>query len=201
MCDSLNTGRYGAAIIAYLEDAFDAAWRKGLIYKLYYSGIKGGLLILLDNFLIDKMSRNNVNDYVGEWFPTTNRPSTKFNTQSYFISCLQWRSISRSKKSCLYDNSYSLETTNENVTPLNESKFADDYHLWRTSYNITDQESSLQSDLTMINCWCHKWRINLNLKKTNVLLFNGKHKWKSEKISIKINQTAILKHQRKWHWE
>ena len=33
--------------------------------------------------------------------------------------------------------------------------------------------------------------INLTLKRTNVLLFNGKHKGKSEKISIKINQTAI----------
>ena len=77
------------------------------------------------------------------------------------------------------------------VTPLNESKFADDHHLWRTSSNISDLKSCLQSDLKMINCWCHKWRINLTLKRTNVLLFNGKHKGKSEKISIKINQTAI----------
>ena len=61
------------------------------------------------------------------------------------------------------------------VTPLNESKFADDHHLWRTSSNISDLKSCLQSDLKMINCWCHKWRINLNLKMTNVLLFNGKH--------------------------
>ena len=43
----------------------------------------------------------------------------------------------------------------------------------------------------MINWWCHKWRINLNLKKANVPLFNGKHKRISEKTSIKINQTAI----------
>ena len=30
----------------------------------------------------------------------------------------------------------------------------------------------------MINCWCHKWRINLNLKNMKVLLFSGKHKRK-----------------------
>ena len=41
-----------------------------VIYKLYHSGIIGGLLILLNNFLADRMSRNNVNGYVSEWFPT-----------------------------------------------------------------------------------------------------------------------------------
>ena len=70
-------------------------------------------------------------------------------------------------------------------------KFADDYHLRRTNSSITDLENSLQSDLKVINNWYHKWKINLNQKKTNVLLFNCKHKRKSEKISIKINQTAI----------
>ena len=132
-------------------------WHKGLICKLYYSGIKGGLLILLNNFLTDRVSRNNVNGYVNEWFPTTIGlllSPTLFLVYTGDLSA-------DPKQCCLYDNSFSLTsgTTNENdVTSINESKFADDYHLWRTSSNVTDLESSLQSDLKMINCWCHKWR-------------------------------------------
>ena len=53
----------------------------------------------------------------------------------------------------------------------------------------------------MINCWCHNWRVNLNQKKANVFLFNSKHKGKSEKISIKFNQTAITQVPEKGYWE
>ena len=42
----------------------------------------------------------------------------------------------------------------------------------------------------MINCWCHKWRINLNQKKTNVLYFNGKYEGNQRQYSL-INQTAV----------
>ena len=123
MCDSLNTGRYGAALVADLEGAFDATWRKCLIYKLYHSGIKGGFLILLNTFLAERMSRNNVNGYVSEWFPTTiGLPQGSILTPISFL--LDAGDLSADpKKSCLfYDNSFSLtsETTNENdVTPLN----------------------------------------------------------------------------------
>ena len=153
MCDPLNTHRYGAAIIADLEGAFDAAWRKGLIYKLYHSGIKGGLLILLNNFLTGRMSRNNVNGYVNEWFPTTTGlPQGSILNPILFVYTGDLSADP--KQHCLYDNYFSLSsgTTNKNdVNSINESKFADDYHLWRTS-SVTDLESCLQSDLKMINC-------------------------------------------------
>ena len=34
----------------------DATWQEGLNYKLYHSGIKGVLFILLNNFFTDMMS-------------------------------------------------------------------------------------------------------------------------------------------------
>ena len=129
---------------------------KGLIYKLYHSKIKGGLLILLNNFLTDKMSRNYVNGDISEQFPTTiGLPQGSIPSPILFLVYTGGLSADP-RKACLYDNSFSLtsETTNKNdVTPLNESKFADGHHLWRTSANVTDLESSLQSGLKMINCW------------------------------------------------
>ena len=68
MCETLNMRHYGAAVMAELEGAFDATWRKGLIYKFYKAGIKGMLLTILDSFLTNRFSRNLVNGYVSQWF-------------------------------------------------------------------------------------------------------------------------------------
>ena len=54
--------------MANLEGAFDATWRKGLIYKLYKAGVKGMLLTVLDSFLTNRFSRNLVNGCITEWF-------------------------------------------------------------------------------------------------------------------------------------
>ena len=193
-----------SSIIADLDGAVDATWCKGLICKLYHPGIKGGIVILLNNFLTYRMSRSNVSGYASEGFPTT-MSLPQGSTLSPIVFLVYSGHLSADpKKSCLFDNYFFLtsETTNKNdVTPLNESKFADDYHFWRRSSNITDLKSPLQSDLKMINCCCHEWRINLNLKKTNVLLFNGQHKGNQRKYLLKLNKLLLLKYQRKGYQE
>ena len=47
MCETLNTRHHGAAVMTDLDGAFDATWRKCLIYKLYKAGVKGMLLTIL----------------------------------------------------------------------------------------------------------------------------------------------------------
>ena len=66
MCETLIMRQYGAAVVANLEGAFDATWRKGLILKLYNAGVKGMLLTILDSFLTNRLYRNLVNGYVIE---------------------------------------------------------------------------------------------------------------------------------------
>ena len=68
MCETLNMGHYAAAVMTNLEGAFDATWRKGLIYKLYKTDVKGMLLTVLDSFLTNRFSRNLVNGCITEWF-------------------------------------------------------------------------------------------------------------------------------------
>ena len=163
-----------SSIIADLDGAVDVTWCKGLICKLYHPGIKGGIVILPNNFLTDRMSRSNVSGYASEGFPTTISLSQGSPLSPIVFLVYIGDLLADPKKSCHFDNYFFLtsETTNKNdVTPLNESKFADDYHFWRTSSNITDLKSPLQFDLKMINCCCHEWRTNLHLKKTNVLQF------------------------------
>ena len=54
-CETLNMGHYGAAVMADIEGALDAAWRKSLIYKLYKAGVKD--MTILDSFLTNRFSR------------------------------------------------------------------------------------------------------------------------------------------------
>ena len=66
----------------------------------------------------------------------------------YFLLTVEIYYQMQKASSPFNDNSFSLtsETTNENSgTELNKSKFADDYHVWRISSNISDLEKVLFS--------------------------------------------------------
>ena len=51
MRDSISNGKIGESIMAGLEGAFDASWRKGLMYKIYDCGITGNLFIIINIYL------------------------------------------------------------------------------------------------------------------------------------------------------
>ena len=83
----------------------------------------------------------------------------------------------------------SSNTFNVNSAKPQESNFADDYNLWKTATNLPDLESNLQKDLDVLLEWCHKWKININIKKTEVIVFSGK---KTHQISILKSITTPL---------
>ena len=51
MNEAMASGKYGIAIMADLEGAFDSVWRERAIYKLYKVGITNNLLLVLTSFL------------------------------------------------------------------------------------------------------------------------------------------------------
>ena len=83
----------------------------------------------------------------------------------------------------------SINTSNVNSAKPQESKFADDYNLWKTATKLADLESNMQKDLDVLLEWCHKWRININIKKTEVIVFNGEKN--TPNISLKIKNNTI----------
>ena len=46
-CETFNIGHHGTAVMADFEGAFDATWRKGLIFKLYKAGVKSMVVFLV----------------------------------------------------------------------------------------------------------------------------------------------------------
>ena len=162
--------------------------------KVYYTNYtiqEGGLLILLSTFLIEYQETVSMVMLVNSFQQQQVFYKVQQSILFYFLFALEiYQQIQKYLLHSMIILSLISKTTNENdVTQLNESKFAGDYQ--EQVIILLTQKASLQSDLKMIDCRCRRWRINLKQKKTNVLLFKSKHKGESEKTSIKINQTAI----------
>ena len=109
--------------MADLEGAFDATWRKGLIYNLYKTGLEGMLLAILDSFLTNRFSRNLVNGYVSEWFESNyGLPQGSILSPVLFLVFTGDLSAGPAK--------FNLQLPNcPSKHPPNESKYADDYNL------------------------------------------------------------------------
>ena len=54
MCEGTANGKYGIAVFADLQCAFDAVWREGALYKLHKAGITKNHLSDFSRFLSDR---------------------------------------------------------------------------------------------------------------------------------------------------
>ena len=70
MSHAISSGKYGIAVMIYLEGAFDTVWREGVIYKLHKAAINN-LLSVSSSFLNDRYSRNLMDSHTSDWFQTT----------------------------------------------------------------------------------------------------------------------------------
>ena len=68
MLDTISSGKYGIAVMADLEGAFDTVWREGGICKLHKAGINN--LSVFSSFLSGRYSGNLVNSHTSDWFQT-----------------------------------------------------------------------------------------------------------------------------------
>ena len=189
MCDSISNGKIGATIMADLEGAFDATCRKGLMYKIYDCGITGNLLIIINSYLENRKARNLVNNFTSDWFYTTKGllRGSIISPILFLIFTGDLSADPRASNSIIdtlishSSTGKSLNTSNVNSAKPQESKFADDYNLWKTATKLADLESNMQKNLDVLLKCCHKWGININIKKTKVILFSGE---KTHQISV-----------------
>ena len=201
MCDSISNEKIGASIMADLEGAFDATSRKGLMYKIYDCGITGNLFIIINSYLENRKARNLVNNFTSDCFYTTKGlpQGSIIGPILFLISTGDLSADPRASNSIIdrrishSSTGKSFNTSNVNSAKPQESKFADDYNLWKTATKLADLESNMQKDLNVLLEWCHKWRININIKK--IVFSVGK---KTHQISVlKYKTTPLNKSQPK----
>ena len=67
MIETITKIKYGIAIMADLEGAFDSVWRLGALYKLHKARISENLLLIFASFMRNHQQRNLANAHIYEW--------------------------------------------------------------------------------------------------------------------------------------
>ena len=65
-CQAIDRGNEVRVIFLDISKAFDKVWHKGLLYKLYLSGISGPLLSWFNSYLQDRKQRVMINGQYSE---------------------------------------------------------------------------------------------------------------------------------------
>ena len=141
------------------EKAFDSVWKKGLIVKMHDIGIKGKMLYLINDFLMNRKITLNINGVVGH----IRNCSDIGLPQGSALSPVLFRIF-------VMD----LAETLNNRKDISIYKFADDGTIKVTSNNTTTCIETLNFALDVIYKWTIKWRMIINCEpdKTEIIGFN-----------------------------
>ena len=140
--------------------AFDSICRKALIDKIHKLGINGKFLLMIKSIYDTTTNSIIYKDYIGETF-TSNTGVKQGDTLSTILFNLYINDIPNTITSAENDP-ISLGYT----TPLSCLKYADDLVIMSTS------KDGLQKCLNKLESYCDKWKLEINTKKTKIILFN-----------------------------
>ena len=161
-----------------VEKAFDTVWHQGLLYKLAELKLPPKTLCLIASFLNNRTISVKVADAISA--PTTLQAGTP---QGSVLSPLLY---------LLYVNDMPLEDPRTRA-----GQFADDLSLWTTATTKARATIRLQKPLKQIEDFCNRWKIKINVQKTQFLLTSrkkesSKHTLMMEKLPIQPTPTAKI---------
>jgi ribonuclease P/MRP protein subunit RPP40 len=134
-----------------LEGAFDSVWREAVVYKLAEIGINGRMLLYIADYLKGRTARNLVNTYESEWIQTElGVPQGSVISPILFIIFIKDMTSKIPKK----------------------IGYADDLFDWTRTIDISVAESRMKDQVRIIMNWNKKWRLKINLNKTEVICFS-----------------------------
>ena len=141
------------------EKAFDSVWKRGLIVKLFNTGIRGNILKLINHFLFSRKVAINVNGFRGEF-----RHGAEYGLpQGSALSPTLFK---------IYVSDFLSDHNNDKDLVL--YKFADDGTVKITAKHSEQCLQKLDYVLCNLHNWSKKWRMNINCdrNKTEIICFN-----------------------------
>ena len=164
---AFTTGHIGAAVFIDVEKAFDSVWHDGLKHKLMNSDLPRKIVRLMSSFITNRAINVNINNEISD------RIELRAGTpQGSVLSPLLF---------LIYVNDVPVNPLNNNTKI---SQFADDLGFWTFGKNEKYLELRLSKALSELEAWCSKWRIKLNAKKTQLIIFKQRKKTRPLKLKL-----------------
>ena len=164
----LQANGLGVAVFIDVEKAFDSVWHDGLRYKLMNSELPNKIIRSTSSFISDRTITVKINDEM------SNKVKLNAGTpQGSVLSPLLF---------LIYVNDIPVDPMNNQVKI---SQFADDLGMWTFGPNATYVQYRIHKTLSALEKWCSKWRIKLNVKKTQLIVLkkNGRQ---NKKIKLQL---------------
>lgn len=151
-----NKNRSTALLLLDIEKAFDTIWRKALIYKLNVLNIPIYLIKWIDNYLKNRK----FSVVVGEGRSTTRNIAAGVPQGSILGPILFLIYINDIPK----------------YSKINLALFADDTAIYTSSFSKDMALKNIQNHILLLEKYYNKWKIKINVGKTQIILFSHKQK-------------------------
>ncbi len=159
-------GKHTLACFIDLEGAFDTVWRASIIYKLYQAGLTGRLLCYIDSYLRDRLVRNQVNDYILDWF-------SSLLTQGSVIAPLLFVCWIRDMSTNIGQH----------------IGYADDLTNWITTVHLSKACEEMGRNLAKMSVWCKRWRATINVPKTDYIVHSREG---HQQVAVYMGNTPLV---------
>ena len=156
-------GKYLYTCFVDFQKAYDSVWRDGLKYKLEHIGIKGKFLDIIHSmYKAPKISLLYKNQITSPFYTTVGLK------QGDILSTIFFNLFINDLPSLLVDKNIpeNIEIPKLGDTNINFLLFADDLAIFSLS------QKGLQEKIDILEKYCKKWGLEINIKKTKIIVFN-----------------------------
>ena len=171
-----KSGNYLFSCFIDFSKAFDSVWREGLLYKLLRLGVGEKFYNIVKSIYSNTKYCIKLNQGVTPYFDSHRGVKQGCNLSPSLFN--------------VFVNGICDEVDNFDPADLNGIKFncilyADDLLLISTS------QEGLQKGIDAIEVYCHNWKLQVNIQKSKVIIFNGQGKNLNNKFQFYLNGSQL----------
>ncbi len=154
-CKAVSDGKEVRVVFLDISRAFDRVWHSGLIHKLRTAGVRGELLIWLQDYLRGRQQRVCINGQYSQWADIlAGVPQGSVLGPLLFLVFIN-------------DLTHIIRHTQIRL-------FADDTCLFITVDNRDLAKECVNDDLEAINKWSNDWLVTFSVPKTKAMIISKK---------------------------